>query len=37
MDDLAGQRHLLEARKLNPLDVPDDSDLHGERLFRAAG
>jgi hypothetical protein len=37
MDDLAGQRHPLEARNLNPLDVPDDRDLHGERFFPAAG
>jgi hypothetical protein len=32
MDDLAGQRDPLDARKLNPLDVPDDGDLHGERF-----
>src|ERR671931_2478632 len=37
MDDLAGLRHVLDAGELDPLDVPDDDDLHRRSLtFRRA-
>jgi hypothetical protein len=28
MDDLTRRRHAFDARELDPLDVPDDSDSH---------
>jgi hypothetical protein len=28
VDDLAGRGHVLDARELNPLDVPDYRDPH---------
>ena len=34
-DDVAGRRHLRQARELDPLGVPDDSDAHGAQCHRA--
>ena len=33
MNDLTGQRDPLDTRKLNPLDMPDHGDLHGQILL----